>query len=44
MNEVDPADAEDLTSDVSDEVLEIAAKNEALPACVRAGLRCSSRE
>jgi len=33
MNEVDPADAEDLTSDVSDEVmLETAAKNEALPA------------
>jgi hypothetical protein len=32
MNEVDQADAEDLTSDVSDEVLETAAKNEALPA------------
>ena len=32
MNEVDPADAEDLTSDVSNEVLETAAKNEALPA------------
>ena len=31
MNEVDPADAEDLTSDVSDEALETAAKNEALP-------------
>jgi hypothetical protein len=31
MNEVDPADAEDLTSDVSDEVLETAAKNEAPP-------------
>jgi hypothetical protein len=26
MNEVDPADAEDLTSDVSDEVLETAAR------------------
>ena len=32
MNEVDQADAEDLTSDVTDEVLEAAAKNEALPA------------
>jgi hypothetical protein len=32
MNEVYPAGAEDLTSDVSDEVLETAAKNEALPA------------
>ena len=31
MNEVDQADAEDLTSDVSDEALETAAKNEALP-------------
>jgi hypothetical protein len=45
MNEVDQADAEDLTSDVSDEVLETAAKNEALPAmaptpiCVRTSRR-----
>ena len=42
MNEVDPADAEDLTSDVSDEVLETAAKNEALPAWtwVCSGISC----
>jgi hypothetical protein len=41
MNEV--ADAEDLTSDVSDEVLETAAKNEALPAWtwVSSGKDCS---
>ena len=32
MNEVDEADAEDLTADVSDEVLETAAKNKSLPA------------
>jgi hypothetical protein len=42
MNEVDQADAEDLTSDVSDEVLETAAKNEALPAWtwVCSGIGC----
>ena len=42
MNEVDQADAEDLASDVSDEVLETAAKNEALPAWtwVCSGISC----
>ena len=45
MNEVDQADAEDLTSDVSDEALETAAiKNEALPAwtmvCTAPGIHC----
>ena len=43
MNEVDQADAEDLTSDVSDEALETAAiKNEALPAWTNicTGIQC----
>jgi hypothetical protein len=45
MNEVDQADAEDLTSDVSDEALETAGiKNEALPAwttvCTAPGIAC----
>jgi hypothetical protein len=42
MNEVDQADAEDLTSDVSDEALEAAIKNEAQPAwtTVCSGIQC----
>jgi hypothetical protein len=42
MNEVDQADAEDLTSDVSDEALEAAIKNEAQPAwtTICTGITC----